>query len=153
MYFLSSLLYVLLHVIRIQSPQKVMFWHLPLFCWSQKSISFASMTIFYTFPLGLGFTGAAIFGNSLLWWEWLHRRSSVWSRTSCANRWVHYQHEKDCRTPQGKVVVIHIWSVQVIYLRAYLVALICVQSLSEKTRVIFLSCPPLNEEMLRKSTR
>jgi isoamyl acetate esterase len=31
--------------------------------------------------------------------------------------------------------------------------LICVQSLSEKTRVIFLSCPPLNEAMLRKSTR
>ncbi|AQK47308.1 GDSL esterase/lipase CPRD49 isoform X2 [Zea mays] len=26
------------------------------------------------------------------------------------------------------------------------------KSLSEKTRVIFLSCPPLNEEMLRKST-
>jgi lysophospholipase L1-like esterase len=27
------------------------------------------------------------------------------------------------------------------------------KSLSEKTRVIFLSCPPLNEETLRKSTR
>ena len=118
-----------------------------------------SRLIFAYFVSSVGFTSAAIFGHSLLWWKWLHCCPLVWSGTSRADRWVHRQHEKDCGAPEGKkrintctvccVTAFFCSWVNALYTRF---ALFCVQSLSEKTRVIFLSCPPLNEEMLRTST-